>query len=101
MLFNRLNALTKNKMKVCTYTSDFERAEINTLDYNFGGPDGGTHVGCFFHLKQAWFKYLKEKLKMGQSSSIGLVMATCGLDLLCVLPTRKLLPTVFFFFGGL
>ena len=85
-VFNQVKVLTKNKMEVCTYTSDFERAEMNTLEAHFGDPDKKKHVGCFFHLKQAWFKYLKEKLGMGLSSSIGLAMATGGLDILCVLP---------------
>ena len=31
----------------------------------------------------------KEKLGMGLSSSIGLAMATGGLDLLCVIPKKK------------
>jgi len=46
--------MTKGKMQVRTYTSDFERAEMNMLVEHF--PEG-IHVGCLFHLKQAWVKY--------------------------------------------
>ena len=75
-------------MEVCTYTSDFERAEMNTVEAHLGNPDK-KYVGCLFHHKQAWFKHLKKKLGMDLSSSIGLAMATGALDLLCVLPQDK------------
>ena len=65
---------------------------MNTLESHFGGPDGGTHFGCFFHLKQAWYKHLRDKLGMVQSSSVGAAMATGGLDLLCVLPQEEVVP---------
>jgi hypothetical protein len=44
----QLKILTKSKMKVRTYTSDFERAEMNMLEVHF--PEG-THAGCFFSLE--------------------------------------------------
>jgi hypothetical protein len=37
-------------MKVVTYTSYFEEAEMNALVHFFGGPDKGKHVGCLFYL---------------------------------------------------
>ena len=42
-------------MEVRTYTSDFERVEMNMLAEHF--PEG-IHVECLFNLKQAWVKYL-------------------------------------------
>jgi hypothetical protein len=38
-VFNQVKVSTKNKMKVCTNICDFERAEMNTLEYHLGGPD--------------------------------------------------------------
>jgi hypothetical protein len=61
-VFTQLKIITKNKMKVCTYTSDFERAEMNMLEALFGK---GKHVGCSFHWNQAIFEYLEEKRDLG------------------------------------
>jgi hypothetical protein len=58
-VFVQLKTITKNKMKVCTFTSDFERAEMNMLEAIFGE---GKHIGCLFQWKQAIFKYLKENV---------------------------------------
>lgn len=55
-------------MKVRTYTSDFERAEMNMLAEHFPKE---IHVGCFFfHFKQALVKYLKDH-GMGYADSVG------------------------------
>ena len=63
-MFNQLIVLTKWKMQVRTYTSDFELAMMNMLELHFGkNAGGGKHIGCFFHLKQAWRKYLIEKAR--------------------------------------
>ena len=48
----------------------------------FGGVSGGVQVGCLFHLKQAWQKYLIKKCKFSldkikEAMKIGL------LDMLC------------------
>jgi hypothetical protein len=52
-------------MKVRTYTSDFEKGMMNQLAIQFGGgDDGGTHVGCLFHLKQVLRRFLVKKLQM-------------------------------------
>jgi hypothetical protein len=56
--FFQVTQIVGQKINVRTYTSDFERALMNGLDEIFGGNKGGVHVGCFFHLKQAWRKYL-------------------------------------------
>ena len=78
-------------MQVRTYTSDFELAMMNMLELHFGkNAGGGKHVGCFFHLKQAWRKYLIEKCGLGLSSLLGPLMAVGGLDLLCVIPRKEI-----------
>ena len=90
-MFNQLIVLTKWKMQVRTFTSDFELAMMNTLELLFGeNAGGGKHVGCFFHLKQAWRKYLIEKCGLGLSSLLGPLMAVGGLDLLCVIPRKEI-----------
>ena len=90
-VFNQVKVLTKSKMNVMTYTSDFERAEMNTLEMIFGGPGKGKHVGCLFHIKQAWLKYLKEKCNLAQSPSLegAMAMDVGGIDLLCILPRNE------------
>jgi hypothetical protein len=50
----------------------------------------GKHLGCFFHLKQTWRKYLIEKCGLGLSSLLGPLMAVGGLDLLCVIPRNEI-----------
>jgi hypothetical protein len=90
-MFNQLIFLTKWKMQVRTFTSDFELAMINMLELLFGkNAGGGKHVGCFFHLKQAWRKYLIEKCGLGLSSLLGPLMAVGGLDLLSVIPRNEI-----------
>jgi len=90
-MFNQLIVLTKWKMQVRTYTSDFELAMMNMLELHFGkNAGGGKHVSCFFHLKQAWRKYLIEKSGLGLSSLLGPLMAVGGLDLLCVIPRKEI-----------
>ena len=82
-VFFQLKVITQGKMVLRTYTSDFERAEMSQLVIHF--PQA-THLGCLFHLKQAWFKYLKDKLGLGhQSMSLGPATKVGGLDILCVL----------------
>jgi hypothetical protein len=64
---------------------------MNTLELLFGeNAGGGKHVGCFFHLKQAWRKYLIEKCGLGLSSLLGPFMAVGGLNLLCVIPRNEI-----------
>ena len=90
-VFNQVFLMTKWKMQVRTYTSDFELAMMNMLELLFGkNAGGGKHVGCFFHLKQAWRKYLVEMCGLGQSSLLGPLMAVGGLDLLCVIPRHEI-----------
>jgi hypothetical protein len=90
-VFNQVFFLTKWKMRVRTFTSNFEQAMMNMLELLFGkNAGGGKHIGCFFHLKQAWQKYLVENCILGQSSIIGALMAVGGLDLLCILPRHEI-----------
>jgi hypothetical protein len=84
----QLKLITKSKMKVGTYTSNFERAEMNMLEVHLGK---GKHVGCLFHWKQEIFNYLKEKCGLGDSISLETAMKVGGLDILCVLPRCKVL----------
>ncbi len=87
-VFTQLKIITKNKMKVRTYTSNFERAKMNMLEVLFGK---GKHIGCLLHWKQAIFKYLKEKCGLGNSISLEAAMEVGGLDILCVLPRCEVL----------
>jgi hypothetical protein len=77
-------------MKPKTFTSDFEKAEMNALEHHFGK---GKHVGCFFHLKQAWQKHAKDKCGLTNAKSLGAAMERGGLDLLCVLPRDDIVST--------
>jgi hypothetical protein len=79
-------------MKVVTYTSDFEKAEMNALAYFFGEPGKGTHVGCLFHLKKAWCDNLVMKCNMSFAKSLGPAMERGALDILCILPRDKIVP---------
>jgi hypothetical protein len=50
-VFSQINTLMQEKMKVRTYTSDFERALMNMCELHFGKKVGGvTHEDCLFHL---------------------------------------------------
>ncbi len=82
-VFFQIKCMTKGKMEVRTYTSDFERAEMNMLAEHF---PKGIHVGCLFHFKQALVKYLKD-LGLGcDTVSFKPAIKVGGLDILCVLP---------------
>jgi hypothetical protein len=67
-VFTQLKTITKNKIKVRIFTSNFERAEMNMLEALFGN---GKHVGCLFHWKQAIFKYLKRQMRLGEFNEPG------------------------------
>ena len=84
-VFNAIIYCSEWQIHVQTYTSDFERALMNQMAIQFGGVSGGVHMGCLFHLKQAWRKYLITKCKFSpdkikEAMKIGL------LDMLCVIP---------------
>jgi hypothetical protein len=61
---------------------------MNTLSETFG-QNGGFHVGCLFHFKQALRKYLIEKCGLGLSKVLEEAMALGGLDILCILPRNE------------
>jgi ribosomal protein L21E len=82
-VFLQLKCVTNGKMEVRTYTSDFERAEMNMLAEHF---PKGIHVGCFFYFKQALVKYLKDHGMGYDSVSFKPAIEVGGLDILCVLP---------------
>ncbi len=75
-------------MKCHTYTTDFERGLMNTLAETFG-QNGGFHVGCLFHFKQALLKYLIKKCGLGLSKVLKEAIVLGGLDILCILPRNE------------
>lgn len=87
-VFNQIVVLSQWKLQVKTYCTDFERALLDQMKIQFGGPDGGTHIGCFFHLKQAWRKYLLEKCHIDRET-VKVAMQVGMLDLLCVIPADE------------
>jgi hypothetical protein len=62
------------------------------MDVQFGELNSGTHVGCFFHLKQAWQMYLMQMIYM-DFGSVSAAMKVGALDLLCVLPEDEVKPS--------
>ena len=58
---------------------------MKQMDIMFRGPGGGTHIGSFFHLKQAWQKYLIEKCHLSKEHVTN-AMQIGMLDLLCIIP---------------
>ena len=89
-VFNQIVVLSQWKLQVKTYCTDFERALLDQMQIQFGGPDGGTHIRCFFHLKQAWRKYLLEKCHIDRET-VKVAMQVGMLDLLCVIPAKEVL----------
>jgi len=83
--FNQIVAISQLSIKVRTYCTDFEVTMMKQMDIMFGGPGGGTHIGCFFHLKQAWRKYLIEKCHLSKEHVTN-AMQIGMLDLLCIKP---------------
>ena len=49
-----------------------------------------SHIGCFFHLKQAWRKYLLEKCHIDRET-VKFAMQVGMLDLMCVIPAEEVL----------
>ena len=80
--FSQLVVLSKWKLNVNTFTSDFKRALMNAAKHHM--PEG-LHVGCLFHLKQAWRRYLITQLGF-LAGEIALAMTIGVLDLLSVIP---------------
>ena len=74
--------ISDHKIDVNSYTTDFEKAIINSCELQF--PEG-FHAGCLFHLKQAWRRYLITKLGF-LPDQIKYAMSVCMLDLLTILP---------------
>jgi hypothetical protein len=61
---------------------------MNTLAETFG-QNGGFHVGCLFHFKQALLKYLIKKCGLGLSKVLKEAIVLGGLDILCILPRNE------------
>ena len=57
-VFNTVVYCSDWQIQARTYTTDFERGLMKQMSVQFGGKSGNAvHVGCLFHLKQAWRKY--------------------------------------------
>ncbi len=85
---NQVIVISNWKLKVRSYTTDFEKAIINSCEHQF--PEG-FHVGCFFHLKQAWRRYLITKCGFLREE-ISLAMMRGVLDILTILPFGDIEP---------
>ena len=88
--FNQVVVTSNWKIKVGTYTSDFEKGMMNQLEEQFGGANGGTHVGCLFHFKQALRRHLIKKIRMDEGS-VTAAMKIGSLDLLSVIPRDEVI----------
>ena len=60
---------------------------MNEAKFQFGAD--ATHVGCLFHLKQAWRRCLISEIKMPEKD-VKRVMQIGVLDLLCVIPRDEI-----------
>ena len=78
----RIPVLVDFKLDCHSFTSDFESALINNLKRHL---DTAQHVGCYFHLKQAWWKYMRDVLKFDEVD-MTLACSAGGLDMLTVIP---------------
>ena len=87
-VFQQIIVLSKYRINVNSYTSDFERAIINAAKHYF--PEG-FHNGCFFHFKQAIRKHMIEVLYF-HKALVSLFMDVGKLDLLTVIPVEEILP---------
>ncbi len=84
---NQLIALSDWRINVRTYYSNFEQAMMKELDNAFKN-EGGTHIGCFFHLKQAWRKFLMTQCELSCEIAKE-AMQPGNLDLLCIIPCEE------------
>ena len=78
--------LSNHMLNVNSFTSDFEYAIINSCQLYF--PEG-YHIGCLFHLKQAWRRHLITKLAF-LAEDIKLAMKVGVLDFLCIIPQDEI-----------
>ena len=83
---NQVVSIFEMELDANSYTSDFERAIINSCKLNF--PEG-FHIGCVFHLKQAWRRHLIKKLAF-LAEEIAFAMKVGVLDLLCIIPQDEI-----------
>ena len=80
--FYQLVVISNWKINVHSYTRYFKRAIINSELQKF--PEG-FRIGCLFHLKQAWRRYLISKLGF-VSGKIVFLMSVGVLGMLCIIP---------------
>ena len=84
---NHVVSLSDWKLHVNSYTSDFELAIMNSCKLIFGRES--FHIGCLFHLKQAWRRHLITKLGF-LAEEVALAMKVGVLDLLCIIPPNEI-----------
>ncbi len=78
----RIPVLVDFKLDCHPFTSNFERALIDDLKRHL---DTSQHVGCYFYLKQAWWKYMRDVLKFDEVV-MTLACSARGLDMLTLIP---------------
>ena len=78
--FNQVVVQSGWKLKIRTYTTDFERRLMNQAAIQFAP---GVHIGCLFHLKQAWRCYPISMIKMDEAQ-VKIAMQVGYLDLLTI-----------------
>ncbi len=88
-VFNQIVVQADWRLKVGTYSTNFELALMKQAKIQFGEPFLYKHVRCFFHLKQAWRRYLMKELQM-DSTAINVAMEVGALDLLCIIPRDEI-----------
>jgi hypothetical protein len=89
--FNQVIVQGDWQVEVGTYTTDFERALMNQAEIQFGEPGKDKHVGCLFHLKQAWRRYLTKKFRM-EPKAVKVAMEVGALDILSIIPRDEIEP---------
>ncbi len=86
-VFHRIVCEADWQLEVKTFTTDFEIALMKQAEKQFGEF---KHIGCFFHLKQAWRRYLTVTLRM-EHVAIKVAMEVGALDLLCIIPRDEII----------
>ena len=84
---NHVVSLSNWHLNVNSYTTDFKIAIMNSCRIIFCATS--FHVGCFFHLKQAWRRYLISKIGF-LAEEIAYAMKAGVLDLLCIIPQDEI-----------
>ena len=91
-IFHYVVVLSRWRLKVNSFSSDFERAIINAATAQFrteeDGIVNGYHIGCFFHFRQAICMHTIKKLCFS-AATVAAFMAIGMLDLLTIFPQEE------------